>query len=329
MKKILSAIIVLLAFIPFVACSDDDENPLNNDYIKRTTSPLLVGEEIEFAYAMGTREGKLKAAYAEASVAGATGTNFEPYTWRTENGTNISTIVARDCKTEGTVSSAQIIDAQATTLRYYYVIPEELRGKEVSFTFSSESAIDRKSSIKTDTYKISMMDMRKLITMVGTDDGACYFSIEDMKAYTKDEVETGNLSSKIDFIFAYAASKTVGSNTYDYKYAFFSPAATGYYPDGFTLPVSWEKKSTLMEKKLYVWDGQLKNDINTNIYVDDADMKAQTFNGAENYALDIRSEGSVFMKTSDGKYIAYIYINSLANSSNTPTAVIGIKRYKY
>lgn len=329
MKKILFAIIILLAFIPFISCSDDDDNPLNNDYIKRTTSPLLVGERLEFAYAMGTPEGKLKTAYAEASVAGATGTDFEPYTWRTENGTNISTLVARDCKTEGAISSAHIIDAQATTLRYYYVIPEELRGKEVSFTFSCESAADRKSSVKTETYKISTMDMKKLITMTGTDDGARYFSIEDMKAYTKEEVETGNLSSRIDFIFAYAAKKTVGSNSYDYKYAFFSPAANDYFPDGFTLPASWQKRSTWMEKKLYMWDGQLRNDVNTNIYVDDADMRAQTFYNAMNYALDIRGEGSLFMKTDDEKYVAYIYINSLKNDNNTPTAVVGIKRYKY
>ena len=28
-----------------------------------------------------------------------------------------------------------------------------------------------------------------------------------------------------------------------------------------------------MDKKLYVWDGQLKDDVNTDIYVDDLDFK--------------------------------------------------------
>ena len=43
--------------------------------------------------------------------------------------------------------------------------------------------------------------MKRLIEL--ENEGACYFSIEDMKAYTKEEVNALNLSGKIDFIYNY------------------------------------------------------------------------------------------------------------------------------
>lgn len=324
MKKIFVISFFCSVLMSLFSCSDDENSTLQNDLIKRTVSPLIVGEKIEFAYAAGCPDGKLKMLRVEASTPGAEGTNFEPYAWRTENGTDISTVVATDCLTDGRVSSAKIIDSQATTLRFYYVIPEELRGKEVSFVFSSVAENGAEATYKTPSYKVSSMDMKKLISLSGDDNGARYFSIEDMKAYTLDEVKTGNLSAKIDFIYAYAAKKTVNGNSFDYKHAFFSPSAEAYYPDNFTLPAGWDKKKTLMDKKLYVWDGQLKDDKNNSIFVDDLDLKAQTFENSSEYVLDLRAEGSVFMKSSDGKYVAYIYINKLDN--NKKTAVMGIKR---
>lgn len=328
MKKIVITGIICSFLFSFASCSDkDDDTALKNDLIKRTVSPLLTGEKIEFAYAMGCPEGKLKSARVTASVAGQDGTNFEPYTWYTENGTDKSVVVAEDCKTEGNVSTAKIIDSEATTLRYYYVIPEELRGKEVSFVFSSETQDNKVATYKTPAYKISNMDMRKNIVLTGTDTGARYFSIEDMKAYTLQEVEAGNLSAKIDFVYAYAPKKTVGETQYDYKHVFFSTAATGYYPDNFTVPETWTKRSTSMEKKLYMWDGQLKDDKNNAIFVDDIDLQKQSFNNSADFVLDIRTEGSVFMKTADGKYVAYFYINKVDDAKKT--AQIGIKRYKY
>ena len=65
------------------ACSSDDESGLKNDMIKKTTAPAIIGEKIEFAYAMGTTEGRLAKAEAIASFAGATGTDFELYSWFT------------------------------------------------------------------------------------------------------------------------------------------------------------------------------------------------------------------------------------------------------
>ena len=325
MKRIFTIGLGTILLASLVACSDEDTS-LQNDLIKRTTSPLIVGEKIEFAYAAGTPDSKLSTLSVRASIPGATGTNFEPYAWHTENGTDISEVVATNCVTDGNTSTAEIIDSQATTLRYYYVIPEEAKGKRVSFIFSSVAEDGEEVSLNTPSYTISSMDMKKLITLSGEENGARYFSIEDMRAYTKDEVAAGNLSSKIDFIYAYAATKTVNGNNYDYKHAFFSPAAEAYYPDDFVLPAGIEKKSTLMDKKLYVWDGQLKDDINTAIYIDDLDLKEQTYENSADYVLDLRADGGVFMKTSDGQYSAFIYINSLNNDAKS--AVIGIKRLR-
>lgn len=324
MRRILSLSLLILALFSFVGCTDDDNTTLQNDLIKKSVAPLVVGEKIQFSYAAGTTKSKLQFFKVVASVPGAEGTNFEPYTWRTENGNDVSTVVATDCKTEGNISSASIIDSQATTLRYYYVIPEELKGKSVSFIFSSTSKDGETVTFKTPTYEASSMDMKKMIELSGEENGARYFSIEDMKAYTQEEVQTGNISSKIDFIYAYADTKIVGENSYTYKHAFFSPGAETYYPNGFSLPSALTAKETLMDKKLYVWDGQLKNDKNNNIFVDDIDLKSQTFDSSASGILDLKSEGSVFMKSADGKHVAYIYINSL--NDKTKSMVIGIKK---
>jgi hypothetical protein len=313
-----------------VSCSKNEgEQQIKNGLIKRTTSPLVVGEQIYFAYAAASMDGMLKTLRVEASTPGGEGTGYEPYTWRTgSNGVDVSTEVASSCSTSGALSEATLkADIQSTTLRYYYTIPEALRGKEVSFVFSAVSTTGHEINMQTPSYKVSALNMKKNITMLSADEGARYFSIEDMRAYTLAEVEAGNLSGKIDFIYAYAEKKNVGENQYDYKHAFFSPAATAYYPDDFSIPASWTKNSTLMDKKLYVWDGQLKNDPNNGVYVDDSDLLKQTFDNSVDYVLDIRTEGSVFMQTASKKYAAYIYINGVTD--NSQTAEVGIKRYTY
>lgn len=309
--------------IGLLGCSEGEEVNLKNDLIKKSMAPLVVGERVQFSYAAGTTESTLESFKAIASFPGAVGTNFEPYTWHTENGQDISTIVANDCYTDGNTSIATIIeDVKSTTLRYYYVIPSELKGKQVSFSFFATSKDGETVSLSTQAYQVSLMDMKTKISL--DSNGACYFSIEDMKAYTKDEVISSNLMDKIDFIYAYAATKTVGTNNYVYKHAFFAPGATSYYPDNFSIPSNWSAKNTLMEKRLYVWDGQLKEDVHTSIYVDDVDLKSAKFDNAANGVLDLKVDGGVFMKSDDGKHVAYIYVNSLDDAHGT--AVIGIKK---
>ncbi|GAB6007846.1 DUF4466 family protein [Dysgonomonas reticulitermitis] len=324
MKRIIILSLLSLAFLGFTRCSDDDNTTLKNDLIKKSVAPLVVGEKIEFSYAAGTTDSKLQSFKVVASAPGAGGTNFEPYTWQTKNKVEISTVVASNCETNGAVSTAEIIDSQATTLRYYYVVPAELKGKQVSFVFSATSKDGKTATYETPSYAVSSMDMKKLIELSGEDTGARYFSIEDMKAYTLDEINSGNLMSKIDFIYAFATTKTVSGNQYTYKHAFFAPGATMYYPDGFSLPSGLASKETLMDKKLYVWDGQLKDDSHNTIYVDDLDLQKVTFDNSTSGILDLKAEGGIFMKTADGKQVAYIYINSVNDASKK--IVIGIKK---
>lgn len=94
-------------------------------------------------------------------------------------------------------------DLIAATLRYNFVVPEDAKGKTFSITFTAVSSTGDRVSYKTPNYKISKMDMKRLIEL--ENEGACYFSIEDMKAYTKEEVNALNLSGKIDFIYNYQA----------------------------------------------------------------------------------------------------------------------------
>lgn len=330
MKKLLTIILGLFLSTVFIAAckKDTKDNNLNNEFIKRTPSPLIVGQSIDFIYGMGSLNGKLNTAQVIASIPGAAGTNFGVNTYRTANAVNIPTLVASNCITSGGASTATIIDTNATTLRYSYVIPESARGQQVSFAFSSANRAGDKASTNTPAYTISKMDMVRNITMADAATGAMYFSIANMRAYTAAEVDAGNLSSKIDFVYTYAATITPTTTAYTYGHCFISPATSTYFPAGFTIPSGWTKNSTLMEKKIgtTLYDGQLKGDPNIAIYVDDLDMQQQTFTGSANYALTLTNDASVFMKTADGKYTAFIYVNSVTDA--TSTAIISLKRYK-
>jgi hypothetical protein len=330
MKKLSKLIFGLFLCAAFMASCKKDDKPTNlkNEFIKRTMSPMIVGQTIEFAYGAGSTNGKLSAMQVVASIPGATGTGFETVTHRTVNAVDLTTVVGSNAVTSGGTSSVTIIDTGATTLRYIYVIPEGARGQQVTFSFSVSNKAGDQASTTTPAYTVSNMDMARNITMVGTATGSRYFSIVDMRSYTQAEVDAGNLSAKIDFVYAYAATITPTTTAYTYGHALVSPAASTYFPAGFTIPAAWTKNSTPMEKKIgsTLYDGQLKGDVNSNIYVADLDLQQQTFTGSANYAITLANDGSVFMKTADGKYTAFVYVNTVNNT--TSTAVISLKRLK-
>jgi hypothetical protein len=331
MKKLSTLILGVVLCAAFLAsCKKDEKIPsLKNEFIKRTTSPLIVGQTIEFAYGAGSTNGKLAGMQVVASIPGATGTGFEIVTHRNVNSAaDVTTLVGANAVTNGGTSTVTIIDTNATTLRYIYVIPEAARGQQVNFSFSVSNKSGDNANTATPSYSISKMDMARNFTLVGTVAGSRYFSIANMRSYTQAEVDAGNLSGSIDFVYGYIATVSPSGTAYAYGHALFSPAATTYYPTGFTLPAAWTKNSTAMEKKsgLTVYDGQLKGDVNNTIFVDDVDMVAQKFDGGTNYAITLAADNSVFMKTADGKYTAFVYINTATNASST--AVISLKRYK-
>ena len=161
------------------------------------------------------------------------------------------------------------------------------------------------------------MDMKRLIEL--QNEGTCYFSIEAMKAYTKAEVVAQNLTDKIDFIYNYQAKL----NGFDYTHSFVSPATdpkfiaiSGIVPSGAT-------NNTPMEQRANVHDAQLKGS-DPAVYVDDIDFETLKLDGAMNYILNLKKDDSAFMKTADGKYAAYIYINNIDNSGKM---TVSIKRY--
>lgn len=330
MKKsfILFAGIICVSFFTISCKKDSTESPLKNEFIKRTVSPLIVGERIEFAYGAGNTSAKLQGMQVVASIPGAAGTAFETVTHRTVSAADITTTVASNSVTNAATSTVTITDTNATTLRYIYFIPEAARGQQVSFSFSVTDKAGNTATTNTPAYTISKMDMARNISMVASATGARYFSIADMKAYTQAQVDSGNMSAKIDFVYAYAATLSPSGTAYPYGHSLVAAnAAATYLPTGFSIPTAWTKNNTLMERKIgiAVYDGQLKGDVNNSIYVDDLDLQKQTFNGSANYAIGLVADGSVFMKTADGKYTAFIYVNSANNT--TTTAVVSLKRY--
>lgn len=340
------AILSLFAFCA-VACSDE-ETAIKNDMIKKTLSPSIVGEKIEFAYAMGTTNGTIIKAEAVASVAGMDGTGFELNSWFTAQtgmdangvhynaGDDVPVRTVKDASTDGNTSTADMmeqVDAHyinptipfgtqqteliAATLRYNYVVPAEAKGKTFHITFTAISSTGERISYRTADYKVSKMNMKRLIEL--SNGGACYFSIEDMKAYTLEEVNAQGLADKIDFIYNYQDQL----NGFDYAHSFVSPATdpkfiaiSGIVPQG-------ASNDTPMEQRANVHDAQLKGD-NPAVYVDDIDFETLDLNGAMNYVLNLKKDDGAFMKTSDGKWAAFIYVNSVDASGKM---TVSIKRY--
>src|SRR3954469_18863334 len=98
---------------------------LQNDCIKRTQGPNIVGQTIEFAYAMAIlpEKGKLTNAKVEASIDGAAGTWMENNSYYTNNsGVDVGISVGNSYVTSKNVTTVAFNkDTNAAMLRYYYV----------------------------------------------------------------------------------------------------------------------------------------------------------------------------------------------------------------
>ena len=339
--KLLKYVMLSAIALSCFSCSDDDDSTLRNDLIKKTVAPAIAGEKIEFAYAMGAQMGQLGQAEARASISGAEGTGFELNSWFTarnklvvngvtyQAGDDVPVQTVKDASTNGATSTATMMDKVdehymnpavafgtsqasliAATVRYAYVVPAEAKGKNISFTFSSTSSTGAKASYSTPSYPVSKMDMKRLIEL--GNEGACYFSIEDMKAYTKEEVTTQSLASKIDFIYIYQAKL----NGYDYKHSFVSPGTDPkYIAIAGIVPAGATNKTPM--------DAQLKGEA-PNVYIDDVDFQSLDLGAAVDYALTFSKDDGAFMKTANGKYAAYVYVNKIDDSGKM---TISIKRY--
>jgi Domain of unknown function (DUF4466) len=303
----------LLSFLVLAfGCSKENVSTLKNDVIKKSIGPNLVNDTIKFAYAMGIPGGKLVSASVDATIPGAPKTGFGPYSWRTDNnGNDVPVLVAKDCLTNGKISGATFIDTCASTLRYNYAIPEEARGKSVSFNFSCKGNNGEVVSFSTPEYKMSKMDIQRNITLVTG--GACYLSIKQMKAFTMAEVLANNLAGEIDLIYFYSATSGIG-------HSLVSPATSPEYLYTALVPAD----STKVSKRRDVRDSQLGSAYSE--FIDDLDFETLVISSNEqNFIYGFAANAGAFVSIGSAKYMAYLFVNSIDNTNKK--MVISIKRY--
>lgn len=297
------------------SCSDDDPaTALGNDCIKRSISPNIVGGEIEFAYAMAIPPGigKLTSVEVSATIPGAKGTYLDPKSYRTNaSGQDVGVVVAESSRLQdGKCITSFIVDTCATTLRYFYEIPEEARGKEVSFSFSVKASNGEKQQYNMGPYKISKMDMVKNLELKHIE--TCYISLKDLKIYTAAEAAAN--AGNIDVIYGFSSKSTIG-------HAFYAPTASAEYLDETIVPSGASSDSKLV--KTWALRDQQLSDLQWAIFIDDQDFQECSFDNAANFYLGLKAENGVWVETGDKKIRAYIYINSITNGQ----MIISIKRY--
>jgi hypothetical protein len=314
------------------ACEDDTnvpgptgyDNGLKNDCIKRTLGPNVAGLDIDFAYAMALPygAGKIVSAKVDASIAGANGTFLENRSFYTDaSGSDTPVLVGSPCVTSGGKSEVTFTqDTCAATLRYSYVIPTEAKGKQVEFTFTATASNGQTVSYKMGPYNISQVDMA--LDLVATDGEKCYISIADLAVYNATEAAAN--AGKIDLVYIYRSSPAA------YAHALVAPTCDAQYRPGITLPAGVSNNTPI--KRVYqVRDRHLAR-LQYGVYVDDPDFPALDFTGLPNYTLDLKNEYGIFVETQDGKYRAYIYVNTIKPGNTDPnmpdkSMKISIKRY--
>ena len=319
------ASLLMLLLICIIGCKKEKyalptaKDALQNDVIKRSLGPNVVGLNIEFAYAMALpkAKGKLVSAEVEASIAGAPGTYLENNSYYTTGGgVDVPVLVGQPSVTQGTKTTVNFtVDTSASTLRYFYVVPDAARGKTVSFTFSAKSSDGETVSYKMGPYTIAKMDIVRSLTV--KDGGAMYISIADTTVYTA--ANLGANAGKVDLIYLY---RSIPNKTF--LHALVAPAADTQYRPGVVLPAG-VNRNTKINKVFNLQDHQLSPTLLVGIYIDDLDFQNLNLTGAPNFAINLKAEAGVWVETADGKYRAYIFINSVDNTNKS--AVISMKRY--
>lgn len=292
---------------------------LKNDVIKRTSGPNVVGLDIEFAYAMALlpADGKLVSAKVTASIPGSEGTYLDNKSYYTNSaGVDVGIPGGAVSSTSGNVTAMQFSkDTMAATLRYFYRIPEEARGKKVSFTFSATATNGQSVTYEMGPYEVRSMDMK--LDLVARDSTACYISLADMAVYNAAYAAAN--PDKIDLVYLY---RSVAGKTF--AHALVAPGAGAEYLPGVTLP-SRVKNKTKMVKAWNIRDQQLAR-LQYGVFVDDVDLQKFDYTNAPDFAVNMRNEAGLWIETADSKYRGYVYINKTDNAKKEMT--ISIKRLK-
>lgn len=318
--KIISTILMCCIAFAFTACNDDEDNTLlRNDCLKRTLGPNLVGQDIYFAYAMAVpyHTGKITSAQVEASIPGASETKLEHRSFHTDlSGTDVPVTIGNPCINEGNTTKVEFtVDTCASTLRYYYRIPEEAKGKQVSFTFSATASTGETVSMQMGPYQISKQDIVRDLTLTKA---KCYISIENMTVYNA--MEAAEHPDEIDLVYLWRSA----DQGVTFGHAFVAPAADKEWLPDMDLPTG-VNRNVKLRKEWGMIDGHLTSEPNNGTYLDDIDFETIDLTGMPNYAINMKTQGGMWIETEDGKYRAYLYINSLKNISG---GVISIKRYQ-
>lgn len=290
---------------------------LQNDVIKRTLGPNLSGLNIEFAYAMALPKsmGKLVSAQVEASIGGAEATYMDNKSYYTNSsGVDVGIEVgSKSVNADGKTTVTFTKDTMAATLRYFYRIPTIAKGKEVTFKFTANASNGQTVSYNMGPYKIAEMDM--VLDLDVKDSSAAYISIENMAVYNPTQAAAN--AAKIDLVYLYRAIPNI-----TFTHGLVAPSAKTYLP-GVTLPAGVNRTAKIQK----VWalrDFHLAR-LQYGIYIDDLDFQQLDLSNAVDYAINLKAEAGTWVETADGKYRAYIYINSINNA--TKSAKISMKRY--
>ena len=295
------------------------KDALQNDVIKRTIGPNIVGQVIEFAYAMAIpkTKGKLVTSEVEASIAGATGTFLENRSFSTnQSGVDVGVTVGSASVTSGTKTTVTFtVDTSAATLRYYYVIPEAARSKTVSFTFTVKGSDGETATYSMGPYTIAKMDMARNLTV--TDGNAMYISIGDTTIYNNANVAAN--AAKVDLIYLYRVVTGI-----TFAHALVAPTANPIYLPGVTLPAG-VNRDTKERKVFNLQDHNLSPLQQYGIYIDDIDFQQIDLSNDANFAINLKADAGVWVETADHKYRAYVFVHSVNNGAKS--ALISIKRY--
>lgn len=316
---------LILTALIFISCSENEfsipelSSGLKNDCINHSIAPNVVGQYIEFAYAMALKpeEGRLLNANVVASIPGDEGTYLNNKSYYTNgSGVNVGVEVGESSVTSGNKTTVTFkTDTCAATLRYYYKIPNAARGKEVSFTFSASASNEETVYYEMGPYKVREMDL--VLDLVATNNTDCYISIADMAVY--DAIEAAANPDKIDLIYLHRAIPGISFN-----HSLVSPSSDSQFKPDFVLAPVINNKSKLI-KAWNIQDQQLAR-LQYGVFVDDLDLRNINFAGAPDYAINMRAESGLWLETEDGMYKAYIFINKVDNSNGKIT--LSIKRLK-
>lgn len=316
---------IVALMILFGACQEDEyifESPepnthFQNDVIKRSLGPNVVGLDIEFVYAMalGFDEGGIVSAQVEASIAGAPGTYLEHRSYHTgPGGEDVGVEIGEPSFTSGGVTKVTFSgDTSAAALRYYYIVPEESRGNQVTFTFSAQATTGETVSYDMGPYTISNVDMVRDIEL--SNDEMNYFSIADMQAYSATEAAAN--ADKIDLVYLHRAIAGINFN-----HALVAPGADPDLLPGIVLPAGLNQ-NTKVRRTWQLYDQHLAR-LQFGTYVDDLDFLELDLSRAANYAINLRGESGAWVETADGRYRAFIFINQVNNANRTMR--ISVKR---